>query len=50
MKKHTKNIRPRALELKTETVIQLTRDRLTQVVGGEGNSMHPSQCVVDRCA
>ncbi|HET7502116.1 MAG TPA: hypothetical protein VFK02_13960 [Kofleriaceae bacterium] len=54
MKKHKQNTGPRALEIKRETVVhlgQLDHGQLKQVVGGsEANSMHPSQCVGERCA
>ena len=54
MKKHKQNTRPRALVIERETVVhlgQLDRDQLKQVLGGsEANSMHPSQCMGDRCA
>jgi hypothetical protein len=44
--KNKKNTKPQVLELKTETVIHLSRALLKNVVGGEtDNSMHPSQCV-----
>jgi hypothetical protein len=45
--KDKKDIKPRVLELNRETVVQLTQDLLKKVVGG--NSLHPSQCVGDRC-
>jgi hypothetical protein len=43
--KNRKNTRPRALELKKETVIHLAREQLRDVVGGDDNSLHPSQCI-----
>jgi len=48
MTKNKHNTRPRVLELKRETIVQLSLDTLKQVVGGS-NSLHPSQCVGDRC-
>jgi hypothetical protein len=51
MKHDKKNTRPRVLEFKTETIVQLTRDLLKDVVGGDldSNSLHPSQCVTRAC-
>jgi hypothetical protein len=42
--KHKKHNKPRTLELKKETVLQLTDELLKHVVGGD-NSTRPSQCV-----
>ena len=44
MKKHKKPIKPRTLELKKETLVKLTDDRLKDVVGGIKTTV-PSQCV-----
>lgn len=44
MNKHKKHNKPRTLELKKETVLQLTDELLKHVVGGD-NSTRPSQCV-----
>ncbi len=44
MKKLTKPIKPRTLELKKETLLRLTDDQLKNVVGGD-KSTRPSQCV-----
>lgn len=43
MNKHKKPIKPRPLALQKETIVQLTQDLLTHVVGGN-NSTRPSQC------
>jgi hypothetical protein len=44
--KNTKNTKPRALELKRETVVHLARELLKDVAAGASdNSLHPSQCV-----
>ena len=44
MTKNKRSQKPRALELKQETVVQLTADRLPDVVGGNKSTV-PSQCV-----
>jgi hypothetical protein len=44
MNKHKKSRKPRALELKTETLVHLTDDVLKDVVGGNKSTV-PSQCV-----
>ncbi|HWO25896.1 MAG TPA: hypothetical protein VNO30_44480 [Kofleriaceae bacterium] len=43
MKKHKHPFKPRTLELKTETLKQLTHEQLDQVVGGNKTTVK-SQC------